>query len=174
MIHYMENTKSEAGPAVGQITLAGGCFWGIEAGFRGVTGILATMVGYTGGDVEHPDYSQVSTGKTGHVEAVRIAYDPAIISLHEILRRFFSMYDPTSGDGQHGYGDSSQYRSFIFCHTEEDCRTARAFIREEEASGMYKCPVVTAVRSAEVFWPAEDYHQQYFEKLGNRYRKPLF
>jgi|GEM_PF-2949202 len=174
MIHYMENTNSEAGPAVGQITLAGGCFWGIEAGFRGVTGILATMVGYTGGDVEHPDYSQVSTGKTGHVEAVRIAYDPAILSLHEILRRFFSMYDPTSGDGQHGCGDSSQYRSFIFCHTEEDCRTARAFIREEEASGMYKCPVVTAVRSAEVFWPAEDYHQQYFEKLGTRYRKPLF
>ena len=170
----MESESSGPGPAFSEITLAGGCFWDIEAGFRGVDGILATAVGYTGGDTEHPDYGQVSTGTTGHVEAVRIAYDPAIISLPAILSRFFGLFDPTSEDGQPRHEGSSQYRSFIFCHTEEDCRMAQAFIREEEASGKYKSPVVTTVLPAVVFWPAEDYHQQYFEKLGNRYQKPLF
>lgn len=173
IVHYMENTSDEVSPVIGQITLAGGCFWGIEAGFREVPGILATVVGYTGGGVEHPDYTQVSTGKTGHVEAVRIAYDPNFISLGAILSRFLGLFDPTSEEGQQG-SEGPQYRSVIFCHTEEDCRTARAFIREEGASGKYTRPVVTAVNPAGIFWPAEDYHQKYYEKLGNRYRKPLF
>ena len=169
----MENTTPDADPAVCQITLAGGCFWNIEAGFRGVTGILATVAGYTGGDEEHPDYALVSTGTTGHVEAVRIAYDPATVCLSGILSLFFGLHDPTAEDSQAGF-DGSQYRSFIFCHTEEDCRTAQAFILQEEMSGKYAGPIVTAVRPAGEFWPAEDYHQQYYEKMGNRYRQPLF
>ncbi|KAF1078089.1 peptide-methionine (S)-S-oxide reductase MsrA [Methanogenium sp. MK-MG] len=169
----MESAVTDTGPAVCQVTLAGGCFWNIEAGFRGVFGILATVVGYTGGDEEHPDYTSVSTGETGHAEAVRVAYDPAIISLAAILSRFFGLHDPASEESQAGF-DGSQYRSVIFCHTEEDCWTARAFIREEEASGKYTGPVVTAVLPAVTFWPAEDCHQQYYEKLGNRYRHPLF
>ena len=170
----MVNNGDASGPVVSQVTLAGGCFWGIEAGFRGVEGILATIVGYTGGNVEEPEYTLVSTGTTGHVEAVRIAYDPVIISLTTILSRFFSLYDPTSVGGEPVSEGLSQYQSFIFCHTEEDCRTARAFIQEEEISGKYTSSVVTLVRPAEVFWPAEDYHQKYYEKLENRYKKPLF
>ena len=148
---YMENMSGENGQTICQITLAGGCFWGIEAGFRGVDGILATVVGYTGGDVEHPEYTSVSTGTTGHVEAVRIAYDPAIMPLHAIFSRFFSLFDP-----------------------EDDCLAGQAFIRSEDMSGKYPRPVVTTVRPAGTFWPAEDYHQQYYEKMGNRYRTPLF
>ena len=170
---YMENMSGENGQTICQITLAGGCFWGIEAGFRGVDGILATVVGYTGGDVEHPEYTSVSTGTTGHVEAVRIAYDPAIMPLHAIFSRFFSLFDPTSEVGEPGFS-GSQYRSFIFCHTEDDCLAGQAFIRSEEMSGKYPRPVVTAIRPASTFWPAEDYHQQYYEKMGNRYRTPLF
>ena len=170
----MVNNGDASGPVVSQVTLAGGCFWGIEAGFRGVEGILATIVGYTGGNVEEPEYTLVSTGTTGHVEAVRIAYDPVIISLKTILNRFFSLYDPVSVDGQPVSESLSPYRSFIFCHTEEDCRMARTFIKEEEESGKYAGSVVTVVRPAEVFWPAEDYHQKYYEKLENRYKKPLF
>ncbi|GAB7015185.1 peptide-methionine (S)-S-oxide reductase MsrA [Methanogenium cariaci] len=173
MFPYMENAITDTNQVVGQVTLAGGSFWNIEAGFRGVTGILATVVGYTGGDEEHPDYARVSTGETGHVEAVRVAYDPAAISFTTILSRFFNLHDPASDESQAGF-DGSQYRSVIFCHTEEDCRTARAFIREEVASGKYTAPVVTVVVPAAPFWPAEECHQQYYEKLGNRYRRPLF
>ncbi|WFN34125.1 peptide-methionine (S)-S-oxide reductase MsrA [Methanogenium sp. S4BF] len=169
----MEYTNDESVRKVCQITLAGGCFWDIEAGFRRVPGILATVVGYTGGDEEHPDYTRVSTGTTGHVEAVRIAYDPAVIGLSGILSFFFSQFDPMAEEAPAG-SDGSQYRSGIFCHTEEDCRMARVFIREEVASGNYSRPIVTPVLPAGVFWPAEDYHQQYYEKLGTRYRKPLF
>lgn len=169
----MENTNNPSNREFSQITLAGGCFWGIEAGFRHLPGILATMVGYTGGDEEHPDYTRVSTGTTGHVEAVRIAYDPAVITLSAILSRFFSLYDPTAEEAP-ARSEGSQYRSAIFCHTEEDCSAARRFIREEEDSGKYGLPIVTSVRPAGAFWPAEDYHQQYYEKLGARYRKPLF
>lgn len=173
MFLYMENAITDTNQAVCQVTLAGGSFWNIEAGFRGVPGILATVVGYTGGDEEYPDYAGVSTGETGHVEAVRIAYDPTVISFTAILSRFFRLHDPASDDSQAGF-DGSPYRSVIFCHTEEDCRTARSFIREEETSGKYTAPVVTVVVPAAPFWPAEDCHQQYYEKMGNRYRHPLF
>lgn len=169
----MDNITGEADPVVCQITLAGGCFWDIEAGFRGLNGILATMVGYTGGDEENPDYTRVSTGKTGHVEAARIAYDPAVITLPAILSRFFCLFDPTAEEPEAGlYG--SQYRSAVFCHTEEECLKTRAFIQHEEASGKYNRPIVTPVLPAGAFWPAEEYHQQYYEKIGNRYRTPLF
>jgi methionine-S-sulfoxide reductase len=173
ILQHMEKNRDKNGTGVGQITLAGGCFWNIEAGFRRVPGILATVAGYTGGDREHPDYTEVSTGTTGHVEAVRIAYDPASIDLMAIFSHFFSLFDPTAEEVPAGC-DGSQYRSVIFCHTEEDCRAAETFIRESEASGNYAHPITTVVQPAGIFWPAEDYHQQYYEKLGARYQKPLF
>ncbi len=169
----MEKTCDESVPEVGLITLAGGCFWDIEAGFRRIPGILATVVGYTGGNVEHPDYTQVSTGTTGHLEAVCIAFDPAVITPPVILSRFFSLFDSTAEEVPVGV-DGSQYRSAVFCHTKEDCMTAQAFIREYETSEKYARPIVTAVLLTGIFWPAEDYHQQYYEKLGARYQKPLF
>ena len=156
-----------------QITLAGGCFWDIEAGFRGIPGIRATVVGYTGGDEEHPDYIRVSTGETGHVEAVRVAYDPEVIPLPEILGHFFNLFDPTAPVSEAGV-PGSQYRPAVFCHTEEDCCTAQAYIREAEQSGRYGGPFAVVVRRAGPFWPAEECHQQYYEKMANRYRTPLF
>ncbi|WAI02500.1 peptide-methionine (S)-S-oxide reductase MsrA [Methanogenium organophilum] len=169
----METNAGTEEMEICQITLAGGCFREIEAGLRKIPGILATVVGYTGGGEENPDYIRVSTGETGHVEAVRIAYDPTVIPLSDILDRFFCLYDPTVKEPETG-SEGSQYRSAVFCHTEEDCRTTRAFIHAEEKSGNYCGPIVTEVRTAATFWPAEDCHQQYYEKMANRYRKPLF
>ena len=120
VVYMGMNADTEHAPPC-QITLAGGCFWDIEAGFRGVPGILATVVGYTGGDEENPDYVQVSTGETGHVEAVRIAYDPEVIALEEILSRFFGLFDPTVPEQETG-SSRSQISSVIFCHSEEDCQ----------------------------------------------------
>lgn len=156
-----------------QITLAGGCFWDIEAGVRGIPGIRATVVGYTGGDEEDPDYIGVGTGRTGHVEAVRIAYDPAVITLSEILDRFFGLFDATVPHPEAGV-PGSQYRSAVFCHTEEDCRLVQAYLRDAEPPGNPERPVVTMVQQAGPFWPAEACHQQYYEKMANRYQKPLF
>ena len=169
----MQKIRDDNGPDIGQITLAGGCFWDIEAGFCRTPGIIATVVGYTGGNEKNPDYTQVSTGTTGHVESVRIAYDLSVITLPAILTHFFSLFDSTAEQMSIG-SDGSQYRSAVFCHTEEDCRTTRAFIRKEEVSGKYTGPIMTAVLPAGIFWPAEDYHQQYYEKLRIRYQKPLF
>jgi methionine-S-sulfoxide reductase len=156
-----------------QITLAGGCFWDIEAGFRGIPGIRATVVGYTGGDEEHPDYIRVSTGETGHVEAVRIAYDPAVITFTEVLDRFFGLFDLSEPAPEAGV-PGSQYRPAIFCHDDEDCVAAEAYVRDTGTSGRYDKPVVTVIQRAGPFWPAEECHQQYYEKMANRYRTPLF
>lgn len=156
-----------------QITLAGGCFWDIEAGFRGIPGIRATVVGYTGGDEEGPEYLHVSTGESGHVEAVRIAYDPAEITLPQVLDHFFGLFDPTAPPPEAGV-PGSQYRTAVFCHTDADCVAAEAYIRDAEHSGRYDTPVVTVVQRAGPFWPAEACHQQYYEKMANRYQTPLF
>lgn len=173
IVQHMQVPNEEKETGVCQIILAGGCFWGIEAGFYRIPGILTTVVGYTGGIEEDPDYTQVSTGKTGHVEAVCIAYDPAVITLPAILSRFFSLFDSTAEEVSVGF-DGSQYRSAIFCCTKEDCLTVQAFIQEIEASGEYDNHILTAVLPAGTFWPAEDYHQQYYEKIRARYQKPLF
>ena len=118
-------------------------------------------------------YIGVGTGRTGHVEAVRIAYDPAVITLSEILDRFFGLFDATVPHPEAGV-PGSQYRSAVFCHTEEDCRLVQAYLRDAEPPGNPERPVVTVVQQAGPFWPAEACHQQYYEKMANRYQKPLF
>jgi len=146
-------------------TFAAGCFWGVEARFAALPGVDSTEVGYTGGTTPDPTYKQVCSHKTGHAEAVRVEYDPAAISYEKLLEAFFDMHDPTQKDRQ-GPDVGSQYRSAIFFHTPEQEVAARAAIRRLDEDGRHRRPVVTQVAPAPEWWPAEDYHQKYFEKHG--------
>ncbi len=146
-------------------TFAAGCFWGVEAAFRQVEGVTATAVGYTGGDVENPDYKLVCTDTTGHAEAVRVEFDPQQVSYRDLLAVFWKAHDPTQVDRQ-GPDVGRQYRSAIFYHDEEQKRLAEQTKADLEASGRLSRPVATEIVPAETFWMAEDYHQQYLEKRG--------
>jgi len=146
-------------------TFAAGCFWGPEARFRALAGVLDAEVGYTGGTLEHPDYRSVCAGNTGHAEAVRLTYDPERISYAALLDAFWEMHDPTQRNRQ-GPDVGSQYRSAIFTHDAEQRETAECSRRELEASGRYTAPISTEIRPAERFWRAEEYHQRYLEKHG--------
>lgn len=140
-------------------TLGGGCFWCIEAALGRLKGVHAAISGYSGGTSPNPDYASVCTGTTGHIEVVEIHFDPAVISYRELLSAFFLIHDPTSLDRQ-GNDAGSQYRSVIFTHSAKQATLARDFISEQ--SGAFQRPIVTEVRHAEIFWPAEPYHQEYF------------
>lgn len=142
-------------------TLGGGCFWCLEAVFEEVAGVASVVSGYSGGHVDRPDYRSVCQGNTGHVEVVRLHFDPQIISYADILRIFFVIHDPTTRDRQ-GNDVGSQYRSVIFCHSPEQRATARAVIDETEAARIWAAPIVTELRDEAPFFPAEDYHQHYF------------
>jgi peptide methionine sulfoxide reductase msrA/msrB len=146
-------------------TFAAGCFWGVEAGFRNVEGVLATTVGYTGGTLENPTYYDVCTDRTGHAEAVRVEYDPSQVSYEELLDVFWDAHDPTTLNRQ-GPDFGTQYRSAIFYHTPEQQAAALASKQELDGSGRYSNPIVTEMAPAATFWPAEEYHQQYLEKRG--------
>ena len=146
-------------------TLAAGCFWGVEQRFAQLDGVLGTEVGYTGGSTLNPTYEQVCSHRTGHAEAVRVDYDPERITYEQLLTAFFGMHDPTQLDRQ-GPDVGDQYRSAIFFHTVEQEAAARAAIRALEAEGRFHRPIATAVAPAVEWWPAEDYHQKYFEKHG--------
>jgi peptide-methionine (S)-S-oxide reductase len=143
------------------ITLAGGCFWCLEAVFRQLKGVQRVVSGYIGGRVDHPDYKLVCTGTTGHAEAVQITFDPALISLEELLEVFFSSHDPTTCNRQ-GNDIGTQYRSGIFYHTPEQKQVAQQFIADLDAARFWPDPVVTEITSATTFYPAEDYHQDYY------------
>ena len=149
-------------------TVAGGCFWGAEHLLQELGGVVETEVGYTGGSVDHPTYEQVCTGRTGHAEAVRITFDPAVVSYEDVLRYFFRLHDPTTKNRQHN-DVGTQYRSAIFVHSPEQRTTAARVIREEDASGRWQRPVVTEIEDAGPFWVAEDYHQDYLVKHPNGY-----
>jgi len=138
---------------------AGGCFWCTEAVFTMLKGVECVEPGYTGGVVEDPTYEQVSAGDTGHAEAVRFTYNPAIISYQDLLNVFFATHDPTQMNRQ-GNDVGSQYRSAIFYADEEQKNQAEAFIADLKADGL---GIVTAVESLDTFFPAEDYHQKYYE-----------
>lgn len=147
-------------------TFAAGCFWGVEAEFRKLKGVLSTTVGYTGGDFRDPTYFDVCTGATGHAEAVLVEFDPAQISYERLLEVFWSIHDPTSVNRQ-GADVGSQYRSAIFFHTPEQKAAARR--GKEQASGKYVRslggrPVTTEIVPATAFYRAEEYHQRYAEK----------
>jgi peptide-methionine (S)-S-oxide reductase len=144
-------------------TFAAGCFWGVEAAFRDVDGVLETAVGYTGGAVADPSYKQVCRGGTGHAEAVDVWFDPGQVSYEQLLETFWRMHDPTTRNRQ-GWDVGSQYRSAIFCHDAE--QQALAMSSRENAQGSLRKPIVTEIVSASAFYRAEDYHQRYFEKQG--------
>jgi len=142
-------------------TLAGGCFWCLEAVFERLRGVESVMPGYTGGQAEHPDYESVCGGKTGHAEAVEIRYDPAQIGYDELLAIFFSIHDPTTLNRQ-GNDIGTQYRSAIFWHDELQHATAQAMIDELNTAGVWRAPIVTELQRAGRFYPAEPYHRHYF------------
>ncbi len=144
---------------------AAGCFWGVESEFRKIPGVLDVVVGYTGGTIDHPSYQQVCTSRTGHAEAVEVEYDPSRVSYDALLDVFWSGHDPTTPDRQ-GPDVGTQYRSAIFFHTPEQEKAARASKEQLSRSGRFRDPVVTEIIPASTFWPAEDYHQRYFEKRG--------
>lgn len=146
-------------------TFAAGCFWGVEAAFRQVNGVLSTAVGYIGGTLKNPTYQDVCTDRTGHAEAVEVAYDPARVNYDELLKVFWQNHDPTTLNRQ-GPDVGTQYRSAIFVHTPEQEAAAKASKEKLEKAGVYKRPIVTEIVPASEFWRAEDYHQQYLEKRG--------
>lgn len=146
-------------------TLAGGCFWCLEAAFLQLKGVESVVSGYIGGQNDQPTYEQVCTGRTGHAEAVRIRFDPAVIGYADLLAVFFAVHDPTTLNRQ-GNDVGTQYRSAIFWHTPEQKASAEAAIAE--LAGAYANPIVTKIAEAATFWPAEDYHQDYFAHHPNQ------
>jgi peptide-methionine (S)-S-oxide reductase len=144
-------------------TFAAGCFWGVEAAFREVEGVLDTVVGYTGGDLPAPSYKRVCRGDTGHAEAVEVWFDPTQVTYTDLLETFWLTHDPTTRDRQ-GWDIGSQYRSAIFHHGPRQEALAIASREKQEAS--LRNPIVTQIATAPAFYRAEDYHQRYFEKQG--------
>ena len=144
-------------------TIAGGCFWCLEAVFREVDGVESVVSGYTGGTTTNPTYQQVCTGKTGHAEAVQIDFNPSKISYREILEIFFSVHDPTTLNRQ-GADVGTQYRSAIFYHNAKQKAVAEEFIGELNKSKLWEKPTVTQIVPLDTFYPAEDYHWEYFSR----------
>lgn len=154
---------------------AGGCFWGVEETFREIPGVIDTEAGYTGGTVESPTYEMLKREKTGHVEAVEVYYDPSRVRYEQLLEAFFQKHDPTL-PRKEGQAIGKQYRSFVFTVDAEQEKVARAVIRKLTANKQYKSapyPIVTQVKPAGTFWPAEAYHQRYYEKRGEPVRCQL-
>ncbi len=149
-------------------TFAGGCFWCLEADFEKIEGVLTVTSGYTGGTVEDPTYTQVSSGRTGHTEAVRVVYDPEVVTYDELLQVFWRNIDPTVTDRQ--FCDvGSQYRSGIFYHDEGQRAAAEQSKADLEADRPFPEPIVTEISAAGAFYPAEAYHQDYYKKNPIRY-----
>jgi peptide-methionine (S)-S-oxide reductase len=146
-------------------TFAAGCFWGVEAAFRQVEGVLATRVGYAGGTKVTPTYEEVCTGRTGHAEVVEVLFDPERVRYETLLDVFWANHDPTTLNRQ-GPDVGTQYRSAIFFHDTDQKAAAELSKKELEATGRYRRPIVTEITEAGDFWLAEDYHQQYLEKRG--------
>ena len=144
-------------------TLAGGCFWCLDAVYAELRGIERVVSGYTGGQLANPSYEQVCSGRTGHAEAVQITFDPRVISYRELLEVFFTIHDPTTLNRQ-GADVGTQYRSAIFYHSPEQQQTAQAVIDDVTRSGIWGKPLVTQLVPLEVFYPAEEYHQNYFAR----------
>ncbi len=143
------------------LTLGGGCFWCLEAVYRETQGVVSAVSGYMGGASANPTYKQVCSGTTGHVEVVQVTFDPAVISNRDILEIFFVIHDPTTLNSQ-GNDHGTQYRSVIFYHSPEQKALVEEMIAELTREKTFDRPIVTAIESASTFYPAEDYHQDYF------------
>ncbi|MGH9821080.1 MAG: peptide-methionine (S)-S-oxide reductase MsrA, partial [Pyrinomonadaceae bacterium] len=148
-------------------TLAAGCFWCVEAVFDDLKGVEDVVSGYAGGHTDNPTYREVCDGTTGHAEVAEITFDPAVISFKEVLQVFFAVHDPTTMNRQ-GNDVGTQYRSAIFYHDDEQKRVAEEVIKEVTAEGVYDDPIVTEVVPLQKFWPAEEYHQEYFLNNPNQ------
>jgi peptide-methionine (S)-S-oxide reductase len=150
-----------AAPGKQTVVVAGGCFWGIQAVFQHVKGVITATSGYSGGSVKNPDYETVSSGRTGHAESVQIVYDPSQVTYGELLRVFFSVaHDPTELNRQ-GPDEGTQYRSVIFYGNDEQKRIAEAYIAQLDQAKVYRQKIVTQVVALQAFYPAEGYHQNY-------------
>jgi peptide-methionine (S)-S-oxide reductase len=157
--------KEQQTVAIEKAVFGAGCFWGVEARFGELAGVLDTAVGYAGGSLEHPTYKEVCTDRTGHAEVVEVTFDPSRIGYEALLDAFFALHDPTQVNRQ-GPDWGSQYRSVIFATTDAQLEAAKAKVAELNASGAYRKPVATQVVPATTFWKAEEYHQRYLEKRG--------
>ncbi len=146
-------------------TFGAGCFWGVEAAYRQIPGVLSTRVGYLGGTMDNPTYRDVCSGRTGHAEVVEVKYDPSRLTYDDLLTVFWENHDPTTLNRQ-GPDVGEQYRSAIFYHDDEQKAVADASKEERDRSGKYRRPIVTEITPASAFYEAEDYHQQYLEKRG--------
>ena len=151
-----------------QATFAAGCFWGVEATFRQIPGVHETSVGYTGGDTPDPTYPEVCNGATGHAEAVQVTFDPAQVSYTQLLEIFWQCHDPTQLNRQ-GPDIGTQYRSAIFFHSPQQEAAATVSKNQQEKSGRFNKPIATEIVAATRYYPAEEYHQQYLEKRGQRF-----
>jgi peptide-methionine (S)-S-oxide reductase len=146
-------------------TFGAGCFWGVEAAFQQIPGVVETAVGYEGGALENPSYKDVCTDRTGHAEVVEVTFDPSKVKFERLLEAFFSLHDPTQLNRQ-GPDWGTQYRSVVFFHSPEQETAAKKAIEQLGAEGRFSKPVVTQVVPVQTFWRAEDYHQKYLEKRG--------
>jgi len=155
--------QTETNTFLETITLGGGCFWCLEAVFDQLEGIEDVVSGYAGGSIADPDYRMVCTGKTGHAEVVQLKFNPTHINIDEIFEVFFSIHDPTTLNRQ-GADIGTQYRSVIFYHNDEQKAAARKIISEIDLSKVWDTPLVTQLEPISIFYPAEEYHQNYFEK----------
>jgi len=148
-------------------TLGGGCFWCTEAVFLEIEGVEKVVPGYSGGHVKNPTYKQIVTGTTGHAEVIQVTFDPEIIPYREVLEIFFTMHDPTQLNRQ-GADVGTQYRSVVFYHSEEQRKTAEAFISEMKETNIFNLPIVTKLEPLEEFYEAEDYHKNYYQRNKNQ------
>lgn len=162
------DTASGAVPTTQLATFGSGCFWGIEATFRDVPGVIDAAVGYAGGSVKNPTYQQVCADTTGHAEVVQVEFDPAIVGYDRLLEVFWENHDPTTLNRQ-GPDVGRQYRSAIFVHSPEQQEQATASKQARDATGRHRRPIVTEITPAAPFYRAEEYHQQYLAKRGLRH-----
>ena len=159
-------TENQLPATAAVATFANGCFWCTEAIFEELDGVISAVSGYSGGDTENPTYKEVCSGGTGHAECLQITYDTTKISFDELLEVFWQTHDPTTLNRQ-GADVGTQYRSAIFYHNEEQKQKAESYKAALDKSGAFNRPIVTEVTAFSTFYPAEDYHQQYFELNGN-------
>ncbi len=167
---YSQQKTTEAMMSANKVemtTLGAGCFWCTEAVFLAVKGVAKVESGYSGGKVKNPSYREICTGLTGHAEVTQISFDPSVITFEEILEIFWNTHDPTTLNKQ-GADEGPQYRSVVFYHSEEQKKIAEEYKRQLEASRVYKNPIVTEISPLINYYPAEDYHQNYYALNANQ------
>jgi peptide-methionine (S)-S-oxide reductase len=167
MLIFYFNTSFAMDTVSEKATLGGGCFWCTEAIFSQLKGVISVQSGYSGGSTKNPTYREVCTGETGHAEVVQITFDPQVISYNEILQVFFEIHDPTTLNRQ-GADVGTQYRSVIFYHSDDQKKTAEKMITGLENGNGYNHAIVTEVSPFTDFYPAEDYHKDYYERNGRQ------